>query len=155
MPSRNNRKDLWRKQVTPEDINAQMADSLSEGLGISVTEVGADYLSATMPVDHRTRQPFGYLHGGASVALAETLGSVAGYLTLADESAAVVGVEINANHVRPVRSGYVTGTARPLHLGATTQVWETRIVDEGGDLVCVSRMTLAVVKNPRYGGQAP
>jgi uncharacterized protein (TIGR00369 family) len=114
-------------------------------LGIVFTEVGPDYLRATMPVDARTRQPYGLLHGGASVLLAETLGSSAGMLCV-DEDSIVVGIEINANHLRGVRDGRVTGTARPLHLGRSTQVWEIRIEDDGGRLVCVSRLTLAVVR---------
>jgi 1,4-dihydroxy-2-naphthoyl-CoA hydrolase len=113
-------------------------------LGIVFTEVGPDYLRATMPVDARTRQPYGLLHGGASVLLAETLGSSAG-MHCVDEGSIVVGIEINANHLRGVREGTVTGTARPLHLGRSTQVWEIRIEDDAGHLVCVSRLTLAVV----------
>jgi uncharacterized protein (TIGR00369 family) len=113
-------------------------------LGIVFTEVGPDYLRATMPVDARTRQPYGLLHGGASVLLAETLGSSAGMLCV-DEDSIVVGIEINANHLRGVRDGLVTGTTRPLHLGRSTQVWEIRIEDDAGRLVCVSRLTLAVV----------
>ncbi len=115
-----------------------------EPLGIVFTALGDDYLSATMPVDGRTRQPYGLLHGGASVLLAETLGSTGGNLCVPD-GRACVGIEINANHVRGVRDGVVTGTARPLHVGASTQVWDIRIVDERQRLVCVSRLTLAVV----------
>jgi 1,4-dihydroxy-2-naphthoyl-CoA hydrolase len=98
-----------------------------------------------MPVDERTRQPYGLLHGGASVALAETLGSLACYLTLNPDSHYNVGLEINANHVRGVREGLVTGTARPLHMGRTTHVWEIRVVDEKDKLVCISRLTLAIL----------
>jgi uncharacterized protein (TIGR00369 family) len=116
-------------------------------LGIVFTEIGPDYLRGTMPVDERTRQPYGLLHGGASVLLAETLGSSAGGLcTPADRIC--VGVEINANHVRAVREGLVTGTARPLHLGSRIQVWEIRIEDEKGRLACISRLTLAVIPRP-------
>ncbi|MCF7222900.1 hotdog fold thioesterase [Lysobacter sp. TLK-CK17T] len=115
-----------------------------EPLGIVFTEIGRDYLRGTMPVDGRTRQPYGLLHGGASVLLAETLGSSAGGLCV-PEGKGVVGIEINANHVRGVREGLVTGTARPLHVGGSTHVWEIRIEDEAGRLVCVSRLTLAVV----------
>ncbi|HEY0178269.1 MAG TPA: hotdog fold thioesterase [Dokdonella sp.] len=114
-------------------------------LGIRIVEVGADFLRGTMPVDARTRQPFGLLHGGASVALAETLGSLAGGLAVESPDAGVVGLEINANHVRAKTDGSVTGTARPLHVGRSTQLWEIRIEDEQGRLVCVSRLTLAVV----------
>ncbi len=113
-------------------------------LGIEFTEVGADYVRGTMPVDARTHQPFGLLHGGASVLLAETLGSTAGGLCV-DEGQGVVGIEINANHLVGVREGKVTGTARPLHVGRSTQVWEIRIEDDQGRLACISRLTLAVV----------
>ncbi|MGO1540667.1 MAG: hotdog fold thioesterase [Luteimonas sp.] len=118
-----------------------------EPLGIVFTEIGPDFLRATMPVDARTHQPYGLLHGGASALLAETLGSTAGMLCV-DEGRGCVGIEVNANHLRAVRSGIVTGTARPLHVGRSTQVWEIRIEDAGGRLVCVSRLTLAVVPLP-------
>ncbi|UHQ21068.1 hotdog fold thioesterase [Lysobacter sp. KIS68-7] len=119
-----------------------------EPLGILFTEIGPDFLRATMPVDARTRQPYGLLHGGASVLLAETLGSSAG-MACVGEGEGVVGIEINANHVRGVREGLVTGTARPLHVGRQTQVWEIRIEDERQRLVCVSRITLAVIPLPK------
>lgn len=122
-------------------------------LGITFTELGEGYLRATMPVDARTHQPYGLLHGGASVALAETLGSSAGMLAAGDN--AVVGLEINANHLRAVRSGTVTGTARPLHVGRSTQVWEIRIEDEAQRPVCISRITLAVLPRPPASGDAP
>ena len=114
-------------------------------LGIRFTEIGPDFVRGTMPVDARTHQPYGLLHGGASVALAETLGSTAAGLCVA-EGEGVVGIEINANHLRGVREGIVIGTARPLHVGRSTQVWEIRIEDEAGQLVCVSRLTLAVIR---------
>jgi 1,4-dihydroxy-2-naphthoyl-CoA hydrolase len=136
---------IWKRSATPEQLNTRNPGSLNEALGIRFTEVGEDYLRATMPVDGRTRQPFGLLHGGASVALAETLGSVGGWLVLAPGGGRTVGLEINANHVRAVREGHVTGTARPLHLGRATQVWEIRIEDGEGRLSCISRITLAVV----------
>ena len=116
-----------------------------EPLGIVFTELGEDWLRATMPVDARTKQPYGLLHGGASVLLAETLGSSAGMMSVRDGEG-VVGIEINANHLRGVREGLVTGTARPLHVGRQTQVWEIRIEDERGKLVCGSRLTLAVIQ---------
>ena len=115
-------------------------------LGIEVTEVGQDFVKARMPVDQRTKQPYGLLHGGASVVLAESLGSVAGTMCVNVSEEAVVGVEINANHIRPVKDGFVEGTARPLHIGKTTQVWEIKIVNEKEKLVCASRITLAVIK---------
>ncbi|MGJ4730599.1 hotdog fold thioesterase [Luteimonas sp. SDU101] len=135
---------MFRADVDLEQLNALSRDTAIQSLGIVFTGIGADWLRATMPVDARTHQPYGLLHGGASVLLAETLGSSAGGLC-APEGCGVVGIEINANHLRGVRSGIVTGTARPLHVGRSTQVWEIRIEDEAGRLVCVSRLTLAVV----------
>ncbi len=135
----------FRQPVDLDAINAHARNSLVGHLGIVMTEAGEDWLRGTMPVDARTHQPFGILHGGASVALAETLGSMAGNLTVDTSREMVVGLEINANHVRAVREGTVTGTARALHIGRSTQVWEIRIENEAGKLVCVSRITLAVV----------
>ena len=137
----------WPQGTTLAALNARSAGTLMEALGIVFTELGDGYLRATMPVDARTHQPYGLLHGGASALLAETLGSSAGGLCV-DEGKGVVGIEINANHLAGVRSGLVTGTARPLHVGRSTQVWEIRIEDEGGRLACVSRLTLAVVARP-------
>ena len=136
----------WPEGATVEALNARSGGTLMEALGIEFTELGPGYLRATMPVDARTHQPYGLLHGGASVALAETLGSSAGALMAGDN--AVVGLEINANHVRAVRSGLVTGTARPVHVGRSTQVWEIRIEDATDKLVCISRITLAVLPQP-------
>ena len=136
----------WPEGVSVETLNARSAGTLMQGLGIEFTELGDGYLRATMPVDARTRQPYGLLHGGASVALAETLGSSAGMLMAGGN--AVVGLEINANHLRAVRDGLVTGTARPIHLGRSTQVWEIRIEDASARPVCVSRITLAVLPQP-------
>ena len=138
---------LFRSGATLADLNAMSKNTAMEPLGIEFTELGPDYLRGTMPVDARTHQPYGLLHGGASVLLAETLGSSAGGLC-APEGKGVVGIEINANHLRGVRDGRVTGTARPLHVGGSTQVWEIRIEDEAGRLVCISRLTLAVVTRP-------
>jgi len=135
---------------TPPDLaalNAMSRNTAMEPLGIVFTEVGHDYLRATMPVDRRTHQPYGLLHGGASVLLAETLGSSAA-MQCVGEDEACVGIEINANHLRGVRDGHVTGTARPLHVGGRTQVWEIRIEDERGKLVCISRLTVAVIARP-------
>jgi 1,4-dihydroxy-2-naphthoyl-CoA hydrolase len=136
---------IWRQRPTVEGLNKLSQNTLLEQIGIVFTEVGDDYLVATMPVDRRTHQPFGLLHGGASAALSETLGSSAANSCLDLGAEYAVGLEINANHVRAVRSGTVTGTARPVHVGRRTQVWETRVVDEAGKLVCVSRLTMAVV----------
>jgi 1,4-dihydroxy-2-naphthoyl-CoA hydrolase len=136
---------LWKQQLTPDDVNAMSRNTMMATLGIRITEIGADYVRGTLPVDARTHQPYGLLHGGASVALAETLGSFAAMLTLDPAKEAAVGLDINANHVRGVKSGTVTGTARALHLGRSTQVWEIRIEDEQGKLVCISRLTMAVI----------
>jgi 1,4-dihydroxy-2-naphthoyl-CoA hydrolase len=136
---------IWKQTADLARINGWNANSLVELLGIRVTEVGEDFLRGTMPVDARTRQPFGLLHGGASVALAESLGSLAGTMCLDAGKEMAVGLDINANHVRAVTAGIVTGTARPLHVGRSTQVWEIRIEDEQARLVCISRLTLAVV----------
>ena len=133
----------WPQGTTLEALNARSAGTLMEALGIVFTELGDGYLRATMPVDARTHQPYGLLHGGASVALAETLGSSAGALLAGGN--AVVGLEINANHLRGLRSGRVTAVARPLHLGRTTQVWDIRLSGDDGKLSCVSRLTMAVV----------
>jgi uncharacterized protein (TIGR00369 family) len=127
-------------------LNKLLAGTAGESLGIRITEQGEDFLRGTMPVDSRTKQPFGLLHGGSSVLLAETLASLAGHLCLdpaANQQAA--GLEINANHLRAVTSGVVTGTARPIHLGRTTQVWEIRIEDDRGRPSCIARMTAAVI----------
>ena len=138
---------IFREGSSVDALNAMSRGTAMEPLGIVFTEIGPDFLRATMPVDARTRQPYGLLHGGASVLLAETLGSSAGGLC-APQGKGVVGIEINANHLRGVREGVVTGTARPLHVGGSTQVWEIRIEDEAGRLVCISRLTLAVVSRP-------
>ena len=138
---------IFPRAVTPEILNSFNKNTLAQTLGIEITEVGTNFLRGRMPVDGRTHQPFGLLHGGASVALAETLGSCAGHLTLPDDRM-VVGLEINANHVRAAKSGFVYGTARPLHVGGRTQVWEIRIEDEANALVCISRITLAVIIKP-------
>jgi 1,4-dihydroxy-2-naphthoyl-CoA hydrolase len=136
---------IWSQAIDLDRINGWNRNTLVEHLGMRVTEVGEDFVRGTMPVDARTHQPFGLLHGGASVALAESLGSLAANLTLDSTREMAVGLDINANHVRAVTAGLVTGTARVLHRGRTTQVWEIRIEDDGGLLVCISRLTMAVV----------
>jgi 1,4-dihydroxy-2-naphthoyl-CoA hydrolase len=136
---------IWKQETNLDRLNGWSTNTLMEALDIRITAVGDDWLQGTMPVDRRTHQPYGLLHGGASVALAETLGSSAAMLTLDPSKEFAVGLDINANHVRGVRAGIVTGTARPLHIGRTTQVWEIRIENETGDLVCMSRLTMAVV----------
>lgn len=136
---------LWKQPTDLARLNGWSASTMMETLGIRITAVGDDWLAGSMPVDSRTHQPYGLLHGGASVALAETLGSTAAMLTLDPGKELAVGLDINANHVRGVRSGTVTGTARALHIGRTTQVWEIRIENEEGALVCISRITMAVI----------
>lgn len=132
--------------ITLEQLNAMSRKTMAEQIGIEFTAIGADYMEARMPVDERTHQPLGMLHGGASLALAETLGSVAATCCVDNSKQFCVGLEINANHVRSVRSGFVTGIARPVHIGKKTQVWEIRITNmENGELVCISRITMAVL----------
>jgi 1,4-dihydroxy-2-naphthoyl-CoA hydrolase len=144
---------IWKQDTSLEHLNGWSRNTLMEALGIRLTAVGDDWLQGTMPVDHRTHQPYGLLHGGASVALAETLGSTAAMLTLDPEKERAVGLDINANHVRGVTGGVVTGTARPLHIGRSTQVWEIRIEEEHGKLVCMSRLTMAVVPMTAVGSR--
>ncbi|CAM1000181.1 Thioesterase domain-containing protein [Rhodanobacter sp. Root179] len=136
---------IWKQSTDLDRVNAWSANTMMETLGIRITAVGDDWLAGTMPVDHRTHQPYGLLHGGASVVLAETLGSTAAMLTLDPAKELAVGLDINANHIRGVRGGSVTGTAKMLHIGRTTQVWEIRIESEEGALVCISRITMAVI----------
>ena len=126
-------------------LNDLCKNTMAEALGIQITEVGPGLLCGKMPVDHRTHQPMGILHGGASVALAETLGSVAATLCVDETKQFCVGLEINANHIRGVKSGYVKGIAKPVHIGKKTQVWEIRISTTEGELVCISRITMAVL----------
>jgi 1,4-dihydroxy-2-naphthoyl-CoA hydrolase len=137
---------IWRANPTPEELTALGSRSMPGHLGIRFTEVGPDFLRATMPVGERAHQPFGLLHGGASVALAETVGSVASMLCVDTERYLCVGQEINANHLRGVSSGSVTASARPFHLGNRSHVWHIEIRDERDNLVCVSRLTMAVVE---------
>lgn len=136
---------IWFQTCSLDVLEAQHRNTLVEQLGIHVTEIGPDYLVGTLPVDARTHQPMKILHGGASVALAETLGSTAANLCVDTRERVCVGQEINANHLRPVASGVVTGTARPVHIGKRSQVWQVEIRDESARLICISRLTLAVV----------
>lgn len=133
--------------VTVEYLNHFSKGTMAEHLGIEITEVGKDFIIAKMPVNEKTKQPVGLLHGGASVALAETLGSVAAYSSIDTSKQAAVGLEINANHIRSVTDGFVYGRAEALHIGRTTQVWEIKITNEQGKLVCVSRITVALLDN--------
>jgi 1,4-dihydroxy-2-naphthoyl-CoA hydrolase len=120
--------------------------NMLEHIGFSCTEVGKDYIVGTIPVDHRTKQPYGLLHGGASVVLAESLGSIAAHCTIDSSKQYAVGLDINANHIRSAKSGIVTGISKPIHIGRKTQVWEIKISDENNKLVCISRITMAIVE---------
>jgi 1,4-dihydroxy-2-naphthoyl-CoA hydrolase len=140
---------IWHKNdLLLQEIIHLGKGTMGEHIGIAFTEVGPDYIKASMPVDARTRQPYGLLHGGASCALAETLGSVASALVIDPEKFICVGLEINANHIRGVREGHVSGIATPLHIGASTHVWDIKIYDDRDKLVCVSRLTVAILKKP-------
>jgi 1,4-dihydroxy-2-naphthoyl-CoA hydrolase len=136
---------LWKQQATLDLVNGWSPNTMIANLGIRITDIGDDYLRGTMPVDARTLQPYGLLHGGASVSLAETLGSAAAMLCVDPDKEVAVGLDINANHLRAATKGIVTGTARPIHIGRTTQVWEIRIEDEQQRLVCIARLTVAIV----------
>lgn len=137
---------IWyKKEITTDDLKPLGPDTMGEHLGIEWVELGNNYIKAKMPVDKRTRQPYGLLHGGASCALAETVGSIASALVIDHSKFACVGLEINANHVRSAREGFVTAVATPLHLGANTHVWDIKIHDEMQKLICVSRLTVAVI----------
>jgi len=134
---------IWKRSLASLDF--PFKDNLVTHLGIEFIEQGEDFLKAKMPVDQRTIQPFGLLHGGASVVLAETLGSVAAQLCC-EEGLMCVGLEVNANHIRAVRSGHIVGVATPVHLGRTTQVWCIQVSDQGQKVVCVARLTISVIK---------
>lgn len=137
---------IWyNKELTIDDFRSFGKDTMGEYIGIEWTELGNDFLKARMPVDHRTKQPYGLLHGGASCTLAETIGSVASAMVVDHSKFVCVGLEINANHVRSARQGFVTGVASALHLGANTHVWDIKIYDELEKLVCISRLTVAVI----------
>ena len=142
------RSSIFVTPVTLEEINTNqiIEGQMARHLGMEMTEIGVDYMTARMPVDHRTIQRIGILHGGASLALAETVGSIAASYCVDRESFYIVGQEINANHIRPVRSGFVHATATPLHLGKSSQVWDIKVKNDEGKLTCVSRFTVAVLK---------
>lgn len=140
---------IWKNEPTIEALNMINENTLGSHLGIFITEVGKDYIKATMPVDHRTKQPMGLLHGGASVVLSETVGSIAGVLIVDDiTKETIVGVEINANHLKAVRKGHVHSITKPIRIGKTIQVWNTEIYNDEGDLVCVSKLTTMKVPRP-------
>lgn len=136
---------IWKSQFDLARLQEMNAGCAVSHLGIEFTDFGPDWLRARMPVDHRTKQPFGLLHGGASVLLAETLGSVASALCIDTKTHYCVGLDINANHVRAARDGYVIGEVHPIHVGRSTHVWEIRIADEAGKLVCISRLTMSII----------
>lgn len=136
---------LFNPGATLEMLNKMSAKTMVEHLGIEFTAIGDDYIEATMPVDHRTHQPLGLLHGGASVVLAETLGSVAATCCVDITKQYCVGLDINANHIKSVKTGIVTGITKPIHIGKKTQVWEIKITNEQNELVCISRITMAVI----------
>ena len=137
---------IWfNKDLSVEHFDQLGKGSMSEYLGIEWTELGENFLKAKMPVDHRTVQPYGLLHGGASCVLAETIGSVASAMVIDHSKFYCVGLEINANHIRGVKEGFVTGVATPLHLGSTTHVWDIKIYDDKEKLVCVSRLTVVII----------
>ncbi|WP_111670095.1 hotdog fold thioesterase [Algoriphagus litoralis] len=133
-------------QPSLDQLNLTSQNTMVSHLGIEFTGIGNEYLEATMPVDHRTKQPMGLLHGGASVVLAETLGSVASSLTIDTKKYTCVGLEINANHLKSVREGFVRGVAKPIHLGKSTQVWEVKIFNLEDQLSCISRITMAILE---------
>ena len=147
---------IWfNKELSLEKIKPLEANTMAEYLGIEWTELGEDFIKAKMPVDHRTKQPYGLLHGGASCVLSETIGSVASAMVIDHSKFICVGLEINANHVRSARVGYVTGIATPLHLGRNTHVWDVKIFDEANQLVCVSRLTVAVIPRKEESSYRP
>ena len=135
---------IWKTPVTVELLTAMSANTATSHLGIEFLEVGDDFITARVPVDERTRQPYGLLHGGVSVVLAETLGSC-GAACASPAGSKAVGLDINANHLRGVTTGWMTGIARPLHIGRTTQVWQIELRNEGGELTCISRITMAIL----------
>lgn len=136
---------IWFQKLSLAELNQQSDNTILEVLGIEITEIGKDFVKARMPVDQRTHQPAGLLHGGASVTLAESLGSIGAFLTLDPQKQQCVGIEINANHIKAVRNGFVEGLARPLHIGRSTQIWEIRISNQANELVCISRITMGIL----------
>lgn len=137
--------DMFPKELTLERLNAVNENTLANHIGIEFTDIGSDYLVARMPVDKRTTQPYNILHGGASLVLSETLGSQAAAVLLDLDKQYPVGLEINANHIRSISSGYVYGRVTPIHIGRSTHVWETRITDEENHLICISKLTVAIL----------
>lgn len=144
---------IWYADPTVESLDWMNSNTLSESLQIRITEIGHDYLKGTMPLDGRTKQPFGLLHGGASVALAETLGSIASWLTVNPELFIGVGIEINANHIKAVKEGYVTAICKPIHIKGMNHIWEIKIYNDAGELTCISRFTCRIVSKAKMEGK--
>ena len=136
---------IWSKAYSVEELNGRPKGHIGELIGIEFTEIGADFISARMPVNEKTHQPYGILHGGASVVLAESLGSVASNMIIDSDKYIGVGLEVNANHLRPVKSGFVTGICKPIHIGGKTHVWDIRLYDDRGKMNCISRLTVAII----------
>lgn len=136
---------IWHQEIDIKTLENIGLGTMSEHLGIEIVEIGNDYLKAKMPVDARTKQPYGILHGGASVALAETIGSYGSHLVIDSSKYRAVGLEINANHIRKVSEGFVLGTAKPIHIGKSTHVWSIEITDNLNRLICICRLTVAVI----------
>ena len=141
---------IWFQEYSLDELREIRKGTLAEHIGIRITEIGPDYIRGTMPVDERTVQPLGMLHGGASVVLAETLGSLAANMVTDPSTNSCVGAEVNANHLRPARNGIVTGTTRPVHIGRSLHVWQTEIVNADGKPVCISRLTMVVLDRPHH-----
>lgn len=142
--------DIWHNAPTLDQINRLNTGTLGEFMEINFTEIGPDFIAATMPVNHKTKQPFGLLHGGASVALAETLGSVASWCAVNRDVFIGVGIEINANHLKAVQNGTVKGVCKAIHVGGKNHVWDIRIYNDGNELCCISRFTCTIVAKNRF-----
>ena len=136
---------IWSREYTVDELNGRPKGHIGDLLGIEFTEIGPDSVSARMPVNEKTHQPYGILHGGASVVLAESLGSVASNMVINSEKYIGVGLEVNANHLRPVKSGFVTGICTPIHIGGKTHVWDIKLYDDRGKMNCISRLTVAII----------
>ncbi|WP_395811684.1 hotdog fold thioesterase [Daejeonella sp.] len=136
---------IWSREYTVDELNGRPKGHIGDLLGIEFTEIGHDSISARMPVNEKTHQPYGILHGGASVVLAESLGSVASNMVINSDKYIGVGLEVNANHLRPVKSGFVTGICTPIHIGGKTHVWDIKLYDDRGKMNCISRLTVAII----------
>lgn len=137
---------IWKVLPDVDAINKFNKDTLNTHLGIEIVEIGGDYVKAKMPVDHRTKQPMGYLHGGASVVLSETIGSMASWLIMGDPKVSVFGIEVNANHLKSTKDGFVTSITKPVKIGKTLHVWNTEIYNTNDELICTSRLTVMIIQ---------